>query len=131
MYCLPPGASPGCGVCSEPPPDELCTADADCDPQGTPPTICDPVECACNAGDKTCQPGCTAPGDCGEGTICGAGHRCEPSPCSSPTDCPANFLCGAGKTCARATCSSDSDCDDHCVTGLCFGALGTCTYPAA
>ena len=124
--CLPPGASPGCGICFSPP--TTCESDADCAAQG-PAAICVSPPCAC-PDVQTCVQGCTEDAMCGAGETCGPTHRCEPEACASTSDCPTNFGCSGG-ACQRLTCAVDATCSGYCVDGLCYDTPGTCTAPAA
>jgi hypothetical protein len=124
--CLPPGTTPGCGTCIDPP--NPCNADADCGAMGA---ICVPAQCACQ-GEKTCQPGCTSSSTCGVGETCEPDYHCRPSICAQQIDCPVNFLCPPtlNSRCERRTCKVDPECDvGYCVEGFCFDVPGNCTPP--
>ncbi len=124
--CAPPGSPQGCGACNTTPGD--CLDDSEC--VGT--SICEPIQCSCDAALQ-CVPGCLDDGDCpAEGTICDLpSSRCVAAPCALDDECPSNFRCD-GSACTRVQCTDDLDCDGFCVVGSCFsGARGECRLPSA
>ena len=125
--CASPGEQVCGGACN--PQEGECTADRDCQTGGGPLFVCDPIPCACNAGARSCQPGCLVDEDCDEGQTCeAASGRCHASACSTAdpvVPCPADFDCVAG-ACQRRACADDLPCDGFCVEQLCRGGLGEC-----
>jgi hypothetical protein len=119
--CVPPGASPGCGVCDPSP--STCLGDIDCATMGS-AWICETVGCVC-MGQTRCVQGCASDPDCPVGETCGATHRCAPASCSTTSDCPANFTCSAS-SCQRIPCTTDATCQGYCVKGNCYATPGTC-----
>ena len=130
--CVAPGSPGFCGICAIP--TQSCTLDTDCaavDAAWSGPSICDPVNCACN-GEKTCQPGCLSDRDCAAGLSCESDHRCAPTSCTSVSNaCPVDFTCGTDGHCARRACTSNSQCSNSCVLGACYGAPGYCAGDVA
>jgi hypothetical protein len=119
--CVPPGASPGCGVCDNSP--STCATDADCASHGA-SFICEAMGCVC-MGQTQCYEGCSSDTACPTGEICGPTHRCQPAPCSASSPCPPNFTCSAS-SCQRISCTSDAACQGTCVKGACYATPGTC-----
>ncbi|MCK6590609.1 MAG: hypothetical protein L6Q76_23860, partial [Polyangiaceae bacterium] len=76
--CAPPGTSPGCGACFDPP--STCVSDNECKAQGE-AFICAPFPCACSPA-SACTEGCVDDTKCAVGQACGADHRCAPKACA-------------------------------------------------
>ncbi len=131
-YCLPPGVSPDCPVCTTD--ERTCASDADC-PAGTHCAEYEPVCPPCDGIAPTaCFENCV-PGSCPEGQTCVEGGGCVPLRCDTGAiDCEENFRCtGAGDDgCARLACERDSDCDcGSCISGVCYDGPGVCREPSA
>ncbi|HOU53488.1 MAG TPA: hypothetical protein PLQ97_06125 [Myxococcota bacterium] len=134
--CLPPGASPSCGICFRV--EHPCGNDADClDVPETP--ICAPSQrpCLCEPGALECQPRCDDPASpipcdpVSEQCDPETGH-CAPRICRGPKDCPVNHRCPIqdAPQCQRLGCHADQDCDvGFCVVGQCHAEPGTCDFP--
>jgi len=130
-YCLPPGESPACPVCS--PDERSCLSDADC-PDGTHCAEYEPVCPPCDGiAPTTCFENCV-PGGCPDGETCTPGGGCTPLRCESgAVECPDNHRCtgGGDDGCARLACERDSDCDcGSCISGLCYDGPGVCRRPS-
>jgi hypothetical protein len=131
--CVSPGATVCGGQCNPGPSD--CATDDDCVRVAGgvgDPIICEPAPCTCEGFVGVCVPGCTGPGDCGDGEECNTDiHRCVAAACSVELPCHPDFGCDRG-TCARRVCADDDVCADgsYCVEGLCHGELGACMLPA-
>lgn len=103
--CIPPGGSPGCGICRDDPDecsgDDTCPPDFVCVDAPVPPCPCDGTPA------RVCIPRCTFD------DACAARERC------------------LGGRCVRDTCAGDADCVDAgvCVVGACYDAPGTCQLP--
>jgi hypothetical protein len=103
--CVPPGGSPGCGVCRDDPDecagDDQCPRDFVCAPTPEPPCPCD-----------------------------GTPARICVRRCVSDTACESRQRCRGGR-CVRDSCVADADCPDlgTCVLGACYDAPGTCQLP--
>jgi len=122
-FCHRPGQSMGCGMCQNPPIEDTCATDAECQPG----SICEPLPCAC-AGQNVCVPGCAADTECGAAEVCGAAGRCEATPCEPEAACPANFACEGGR-CLRLVCTASDGCTGWCVEGACYAEPGNCLAP--
>lgn len=124
----PPASQP---PTSQPPASQPPTADA-----GTPPTT-NPTGGSVGAGDVcrinaqcgggrcqagTCQPRCTADGDCGTGHTCQGGF-CQPSPAAG-TQCLYSSACGEGRVCINGFCHQ------RCPTEAGPGAPSSCPHRA-
>ncbi len=103
--CVPPGGSPGCGICRDDPDecsfDYRCPRDFVCAPAPEPPCPCDGTPA------RLCIPRCFSD------AACASRQRCR------------------GGRCVRDACAVDADCADAgtCVGGACYEAPGTCQLP--
>lgn len=133
QFCVPPGESPGCGICFQP--EQQCGEDRDCGSG----FVCQEyqVQCSCGGSEFLCMPSCTADTQCGEGQVCdeGSGH-CVTYTCGMGKACEELTTCvpgSGGDDCVRWSCSYDGDCGDGnaCVEGQCYTDYGFCSYPPA
>ncbi len=122
-FCTRPDQDLGCGICMNPPEEEVCQGDGDC----AAGSICEPLRCAC-MGQHVCVPGCTSDAECGEGEACGDDGRCAAARCQSQDECPVNFRCDSGG-CLRRACTTSESCEGYCVGGSCYAEPGSCNFP--
>ncbi len=124
--CLVPNAM-ACGTCQMGVAcldDDACSGDSLCVARNT--------ACLCDPGAAICAPPCTDDAPCPyDGDVCIDG-RCQPQPCADTTCSERNFVCNDDKVCVREACDENGKCsnwNDHCVKGLCYDKLGTCSLP--
>ena len=116
------GSSCGPTYCVYPPPQRLCTVDADCGSGKV--CLSQPTSDCCPEPSFVCAPACTAT-SCPADQRCGTSGRCEPTPCSAGFVCPSGTLCAATRAgadshgCATMVCTEGYSCpsDSRCQAG--------------